>query len=104
MAGSTLKQLIQEQSVCFYVSPFARSRQTYQQIRQSFNDEQVWWWARSEMGCKSCIIHQVLHVREDPRIREQEWGNFQDPSIMQEAMDERRKVGSFYYRFLTGER
>ena len=47
---------------------------------------------------------KVSHVREDPRIREQEWGNFQDPSTMQEAMRERRKVGSFYYRFLTGER
>ena len=36
-----LKQLVQEESVCFYVSPFRRSRQTYEQLRQSFNDEQV---------------------------------------------------------------
>lgn len=71
--------------MCFYVSTFARSRQTFEQVRHAFHDE------------------QVLHVREDPRIREQEWGNFQDPSTMQEAMRERRKVGSFYYRFLTGE-
>lgn len=27
--------------MCFYVSPFLRSRQTYEQIRQSFHDEQV---------------------------------------------------------------
>jgi len=43
-------------------------------------------------------------VREDPRIREQEWGNFQDPLKMKSVMNERRKVGSFYYRFPTGER
>ena len=41
MAGSSLKQLLQEESVCFYVSSFVRSRQTFEQIRESFNDEQV---------------------------------------------------------------
>ena len=47
---------------------------------------------------------QVLHVRTDPRIREQEWGNFQDPAKMPEIIAERRTIGSFYYRFPTGER
>ena len=48
--------------------------------------------------------NQVLYYREDPRIREQEWGNFQDPSLMEKVMDERRRIGAFFYRFATGER
>jgi len=46
----------------------------------------------------------VLFYHEDPRLREQEWGNFQDPSNMDVIMAERRKIGAFYYRFPTGER
>ncbi len=47
---------------------------------------------------------QVQFYNEDPRLREQEWGNFQDPKVMEEVMQERRKIGAFYYRFPTGER
>lgn len=45
-----------------------------------------------------------MYIKEDPRIREQEWGNFQDPEKMPQVMDERRRVGAFFYRFPTGER
>ena len=47
---------------------------------------------------------QVLCHREDPRLREQEWGNFQDPAKIKEIEKERRQTGAFYYRFPTGER
>ena len=40
-AGIELKKLVGEESVTFYVSPFTRSRQTYEQIQQFFPDEQV---------------------------------------------------------------
>ena len=49
-------------------------------------------------------LSEVLYEREDPRIREQEWGNFQDPKKMGQVMQERRSIGSFFYRFPTGER
>lgn len=84
-AGVQLKDVIGQETVTFYVSPFLRSAQTYQEIRLAFTDEQVVWH------------------REDPRLREQEWGNFQDPQVMKQAMEHRRKVGAFYYRFPTGE-
>lgn len=35
---------------------------------------------------------------EEPRIREQDFGNFQDPQTMPRLKQERRKYGSFYYR------
>lgn len=47
---------------------------------------------------------KVCHVREEPRIREQEWGNFKDADTVTQIREERLKVGPFYYRFLTGER
>ena len=46
----------------------------------------------------------MLCHREDPRLREQEWGNFQDPKQMKEIRKQRRETGAFYYRFPTGER
>ncbi|CAF1502539.1 unnamed protein product, partial [Didymodactylos carnosus] len=46
---------------------------------------------------------QILSVREDPRLREQEWGNFLHPDIRRAEMEERKKVGDFYFRFSNGE-
>ena len=44
---------------------------------------------------------------EDPRIREQERGNLErfalDPEKVEEVEADRNKVGSFFYRFKTGE-
>lgn len=40
-AGVELKELVHEESVTFYVSPFTRSKQTYDHIRKAFHDEQV---------------------------------------------------------------
>ena len=51
-----------------------------------------------------CSEAQVLYHREDPRLREQEWGNFQDPQEMEKIKEQRRETGAFYYRFPTGER
>lgn len=71
-----------------------------------FHDEQVICIALEQHVCLNSfyVYHQVVCYREDPRLREQEWGNFQDPSHMTEIMEERRKTGAFYYRFPTGER
>lgn len=40
-ASLELKKILQDESVCFYVSPFLRSRQTFQQLKQAFRDDQV---------------------------------------------------------------
>ena len=83
-AGRQLKALMGDESVLFYVSPFLRSQQTFSIIAESF--------ARSQ-----------YRVREDPRIREQEWGNTQQPSTMEAVLRERERVGRFFYRFQDGE-
>lgn len=40
---------------------------------------------------------------EEPRIREQDFGNFQDPQKIRECKMQRRRFGSFFYRFPSGE-
>eukprot|EP00033_Pygsuia_biforma_P004664 GCRY01005112.1.p1 GENE.GCRY01005112.1~~GCRY01005112.1.p1 ORF type:complete len:275 (-),score=38.61 GCRY01005112.1:285-1109(-) len=82
--GETLRELIGNEKVLFYVSPYKRSRQTYDMIAQSFE------------GC-------LVRHREDPRLRQQEWANFQDPNALPRLKRQRREIGAFYYRFPEGE-
>lgn len=83
-AGRKLAQLVGNESVTFFVSPFRRTRQTFREIV-----------AHLAPGTWKAI--------EEPRIREQEWGNFQDPTHMPNAFKERNLVGRFFYRFPSGE-
>ena len=45
----------------------------------------------------------IVGVREDARIAEQQFGNFQNVEEVQRAKAERRKFGRFFYRFPSGE-
>jgi broad specificity phosphatase PhoE len=83
-ASKKLKDIIKDEKVKFIYSPFMRTKQTLENILKIFD--------------KNKIV-----VQEDPRIREQEWGNFQDENEMKKINEERRKCGRFYYRFPTGE-
>ncbi|KAL9650964.1 hypothetical protein ABK040_015067 [Willaertia magna] len=92
-AGAKLKQIIEEsskksgkpESIQFIISPYKRSIQTFEQLAVYF-------------GGKDHVSH-----KEDARIRELDFGNFQSPSEIQYRMLERKKFGSFYYRFPQGE-
>ena len=42
-------------------------------------------------------------VFDDPRLREQEWGNFRSPEETALVQKERYAYGTFYYRFPSGE-
>ena len=39
----------------------------------------------------------------EPRLREQDFGNFQDPADMPKVMGDRQEFGRFYFRFPDGE-
>ncbi|KXZ49091.1 hypothetical protein GPECTOR_23g23 [Gonium pectorale] len=45
----------------------------------------------------------VSGCREAVQLREQDWGNFQDPRVQAECKEERLRYGRFYYRFPSGE-
>jgi len=83
-AGKVLREMIGDETVRFFVSPYRRAQQTYHNIAESFDDNQCTY-------------------REEPRLREQDWGNFQDPDQVLKCREERRKFGSFYYRLPNGE-
>lgn len=83
--GVDLKRLMGSERAFFYVSPFHRTRETFQEIVKAFDPTQY-------------------QYREDPRIREQEWaGKFQLEGYDETQERERMKYGSFYYRFQGGE-
>mmetsp|Transcript_66138 Transcript_66138/g.184157 ORF Transcript_66138/g.184157 Transcript_66138/m.184157 type:complete len:355 (-) Transcript_66138:255-1319(-) len=85
-AGERLKGLIGSESVKFTVSPYVRTRETLNGMLHTFLDE--------DSGPPL--------IREDVRIREQEFGNLDHPD-MKKFHKERREFGAFYYRFQNGE-
>jgi len=88
--GEDMSNIIGDESVQFYVSPFWRTRQTYRGIRQSFP--------------KHPNKYGIYKYYEDPRLREQEWTGKLPPKGFDMSMErERDAYGHFYYRFKGGE-
>ncbi|TYJ01031.1 hypothetical protein E1A91_A13G126300v1 [Gossypium mustelinum] len=91
LAASRLRDLIsshgssQDWRVYFYVSPYERTRSTLREIGKSFSKK------------------RVIGVREECRIREQDFGNFQVEERMKATKETREKFGRFFYRFPEGE-
>lgn len=71
--------------VYFYVSPYKRTLSTLKGIGRAFEKE------------------RILGVREEPRLREQDFGNFQEETRMALVKDVRKQFGRFFYRFPEGE-
>ncbi|KAF5734799.1 Phosphoglycerate mutase family protein [Tripterygium wilfordii] len=88
--GETIRELISKDGatdwkVYFYVSPYKRTRQTLQHLGRAFE--------RS----------RIAGLREEPRLREQDFGNFQDREKMRVEKAIRNRYGRFFYRFPNGE-
>lgn len=83
-AGQRIRKLIGDESVRFFFSPYIRTRQTLMSILQAFDGRPV-------------------SVTAEPRVREQDFGNFRDAKRMEQVCMERRNFGRFYYRFPNGE-
>jgi len=69
----------------FYTSPYKRSLQTYEQISSAFGQD------------------HIMGVQEEVQLREQDFGNFQDPEGKKREKAERLRFGRFFYRFPDGE-
>ncbi len=83
-AGKKLKAVIGDERILFYVSPLWRTRMTFEHIAKHFNPDHYRW-------------------KEDPRLREQEWGHFRDLKANIQIDAERNRFGTFYYRIKDGE-
>ena len=83
-ASKELAKIVGNGTVKFYISPYIRTQETFKNLSHCL------------VKNKNKIVTQF-----DPRLREQELGNFHDfyPNIMKE----RDIVGQFYYRYANGE-
>ena len=95
------------ESVHFVVSPYVRTMETFHGIAAAWVDpkefddvpdpderRERWYKALNKRG---------LTWHEDPRVREQDFGNYQDPKSMKLFKRERHLYGPFFYRFPHGE-
>lgn len=88
--GNRIKRMIEKDcdqhwQVYFYVSPYRRTLETLQNLARPFE--------RS----------RIAGFREEPRIREQDFGNFQNRERMRVEKALRQLYGRFFYRFPDGE-
>ncbi|KAJ9443720.1 Phosphoglycerate mutase-like protein AT74H [Diplonema papillatum] len=83
--GRRLRELIKHEKVAAVVSPFWRTFMTMRNI------------------LKELPPAQVMEVRIEPRVREQEFGNVQCSQAMARFKKLQITVGRFWYRFPEGE-
>lgn len=79
-----LKCLVGNETLYFYISPFWRTRSTFENIARQFPKSQ-------------------FRYSEEPRLREQEWGYLRSYDELKRLKKERKEYGVFYYRFPGGE-
>ncbi len=80
--GERLRAIVAGEPLVVYASPYHRVRQTLEALALPVTD---------------------YDVRVEPRLREQDWANFQDPADIAEQRRLRDRYGHFYYRFAAGE-
>lgn len=83
-AGEQIRRLVGQEDVRVFFSPYIRTRQTLLAILEAFSGRRI-------------------ELTTEPRLREQDFGNFQNSHYMETVYKERQKFGRFYYRFPNGE-
>ncbi|MEV6684177.1 histidine phosphatase family protein [Streptomyces sp. NPDC051578] len=81
-AGARLRELFGDERISAYVSPYRRTLQTFRELR---------------------LDPTRVRMREEPRLREQDWGNWQDHDDVRLQKAYRDAYGHFFYRFAQGE-
>ncbi|XP_074557701.1 phosphoglycerate mutase-like protein AT74 [Curcuma longa] len=89
-AGESIHHMLSSEDgdnwkVYFYVSPYERTRATLRELGRAFPR------------------HRIVGVREECRIREQDFGNFQVEERMKAIKEARERFGRFFFRFPEGE-
>lgn len=95
-AGRKLRDLLRpDDKLHFFTSPYRRTRETTEGILESLT---------SDTPSPSPFPRDTIKVYEEPRLREQDFGNFQPCSSEMERMWlERADYGHFFYRIPNGE-
>ncbi|XP_057789355.1 phosphoglycerate mutase-like protein AT74H [Salvia miltiorrhiza] len=90
-AGREIKEIVSDNEgwkALFYVSPSSRTRETMEEII-----------------CRGGTFEKdrIVGVREECRLREQHFGNFQDVEERRKIKRSRNRYGKFFYRVPNGE-
>ncbi|KAK8134019.1 hypothetical protein PG984_006031 [Apiospora sp. TS-2023a] len=95
-AGRRLRSLLRaDDTVQFFTSPYRRTRETTEGILTTLT---------ADDPDPSPFKRNSIKVYEEPRLREQDFGNFQPCSAEMERMwQERADYGHFFYRIPDGE-
>ncbi|KAH7130201.1 phosphoglycerate mutase family protein [Dendryphion nanum] len=95
-AGRQLRTLLKpDDTIQFFTSPYRRTRETTEGILRTLT---------SDDPTPSPFHRHKIKVFEEPRLREQDFGNFQPCSAEMERMwQERADYGHFFYRIPNGE-
>lgn len=98
-AGRQLRALLKPtDTLHFFTSPYRRTRETTEGILETLTG------ADETSGDPSQWQRENIKVYEEPRLREQDFGNFQPCSAEMERMwQERADYGHFFYRIPNGE-
>ncbi|WP_156726376.1 histidine phosphatase family protein [Streptomyces apocyni] len=80
--GKRLREQFDGERVSVYVSPYRRTHETFRAFH---------------------LPPEQVRVREEPRLREQDWGNWQDRDDVRLQKAYRDAYGHFFYRFAQGE-
>jgi broad specificity phosphatase PhoE len=81
-AGAGLRSLFGQERVQAFVSPYRRTWQTYRTLQ---------------------LDSRLARAREEPRLREQDCGNWQEVEDIHRQRKARDAYGHFFYRFAMGE-
>jgi broad specificity phosphatase PhoE len=82
--GQQLKSLLDGKRITVWQSPYMRTRQTAETIISQLDNTDI-------------------KIKEDPRLREQEWGNFYTLEQGRRENEERKRHSDFFYRVTNGE-
>ncbi|KAI4226483.1 MAG: hypothetical protein L6R36_003138 [Xanthoria steineri] len=95
-AGLKLRSLLRpDDTLHFFTSPYRRTRETTEGILNALT---------SSNPAPSPFPRHTIKVYEEPRLREQDFGNFQPGSSeMARMWSERAEYGHFFYRIPNGE-
>ncbi|MFD5202158.1 histidine phosphatase family protein [Streptomyces sp. NPDC058375] len=85
-----------------------QARETGEELREQFGDERVSVYIspyrRTHETFRAFDLDPArVRVREEPRLREQDWGNWQDRDDVRLQKAYRDAYGHFFYRFAQGE-
>lgn len=102
--GKVLKDIVghtPNDKIRFFVSPYVRTRETHNGIAQAFGGIDQMQNSTSQSTPNNTNQGHIKWC-EDPRIREQDFGNFQNASRMKQEKYSRGLFSKFFYRFENG--